>query len=218
MHFSLVRTVELLCFRMWSVLIFPINWAVRSQLWLSTACLLFVGTASVNVFLSRPTRKRILAAIAFAMLAILPASHLALLDSSLSGSRVYHLSVVGIALLVGAIYEGFDNKQVAVLMILGTLVFQSAALIHNLLIWRDTAYLAQRTCSTFAGIVGNGEAVVVSSLPSKHKGVFFLSNGFADCVYVNSGKQPVILSSPMGEYGQRIFAWDENSESIKKIH
>jgi hypothetical protein len=96
--------------------------------------------------------------------------------------------------MIGAIYDGFSNRKLAVLTIAGFLMFQCAALVHNLLIWRDTAYLAQRTCSAFAAqFSGEQEPLTVLPLPRTHEGVYFLANGFPDCVYINySYRHPIL--------------------------
>ncbi len=217
MHFSLMRLFELLFFRLWSPLFFPINWSVAPQIWLSTACLLFLSAATTAMPLSKPNRRMTLASIVFAIVAILPASHLALLDAALLGSRVFHLAIIGLSLLIGALYEGFAEKRAAALVMSGFLVFQCVALVHNLLIWKETADLAQRTCMAFARMAPEGRPGVVLSLPRQRNGVFFLSNGFPNCVYVNSGKQPAIVTSSAGEHGESVFTWDEKSKSMRPV-
>jgi hypothetical protein len=79
------------------------------------------------------------------------------------------------------------------------------------------AYLAQCTCSAFARFSNEPQPLTVLPLPRTHNGVFFLANGFQDCVYVNSGKR-VAISSPGAEGGEKdVFKWDEQSESIEKL-
>ncbi len=217
LHFSIGRLLELIFFRMWSVLVFPINWSIKAEAWLIAAFSLFVLAAVAAILFSKPVARMILAAIVLAVIAVLPASHLALLDARLSGARVFHFAVLGMALLVGAIYEGFESRAAAVFVLSSLLLFQGAALTHNLLIWRDVSYLAQRTCSAFGQMTNTGEPVVVLPLPKMHNGVYFLSNGFGSCVYLNSGKQPTIFASPETNKGENVFTWDEVSKSIKRV-
>lgn len=217
LHFSVARFVETVLFRMWGVLLFPINWSVRPEMWLVLAMIFFVFATVVAAHSSGPTPRRAPAALIFCVIALLPAAHLASLDARITGARVFHLATVGLALLIGAVYDGFANKHLATFVITGFLLFQCAALVHNLAIWRDTAYLAWRTCSAFAKFSSDTQPLWVLPLPSTHNGVFFLANGFGDCVYVNSGKR-VAISSPGTNHGKKdIFEWDEDSESIKKL-
>jgi hypothetical protein len=83
-----------------------------------------------------------------------------------------------------------------------------------LLIWRDTAQLAAHVCSSFPANLREGETVMVTNLPVAHNGVFFLANGFPECVYVNSGKTIKVLSS-LSTGGQKTFRWDATSQSIQ---
>jgi hypothetical protein len=213
---SIPRTLELLLFRMWGVLLVPINWARSLSIWLLLVWLLFAITASVAMLVSKPEVRRIFASVSFAIVSLLPVTHLALLDAKLTGSRVFHLAVIGFALLVAAIYDGFPVKKTAAFFVSTILLFEGAALIHNLLTWRDTAYLAARTCSAFPAMLDGYNGPVTVYLPSTHNGVFFLSNGFADCVYLNTGRH-ITITQMQRDSDTPAFTWDESSESLKKI-
>lgn len=216
LHFNLLRTVEILFLKIWGVLFFPINWSIAPEKWLGIALAAFIAAAILAVAQSKPTAHTIAASATFCIIAILPAAHLASLDARIIGSRVFHLATIGLALMVGALFDSFSSKWAAVAMATGFLVFQCAALVHNLLIWRDTAYLAQHACITAAELAGTQRSVVVTSLPATHDGVFFLSNGFSDCVYVNTGTRLEISSSNAKTGNEPVFYWDEHSQSIKK--
>jgi hypothetical protein len=211
---NLPHLFELLFFRMWSVLMLPINWSSPSQWWLIVGLgLLAVGSAAAMI-LARPSRRKTLAAIGFCVVALLPANHLALLDATLLGSRVYHLAVIGFALLLGAIYDGFDNQHFARLAAGCFLLFQLVALTHNLLIWRSTAQLAGGVCNSFPAALKDGETVIIPNLPRAHDGVFFLSNAFSECLLVNSGKQIKVLPAGTPGLHQKLFLWDDASNSL----
>lgn len=217
LDFRIVHLLEVLVFRIWGVLVFPINWSVAPQVWLGICLLLFVCTAFASGIASKPQMRRILAALAFCIVGIAPAAadHLASLTATLSGSRVFYIPLIGLALLVGAVFDGFRSKRLASAAVTGFLLFQSAALLHNLLIWRDTAYLAKRTCVAFARFADNPQPLHLAPLPRLHHGVYFLANGFTNCVFVNTGKR-IAISPAAAEAKGSAFRWDEKSLSIRK--
>jgi hypothetical protein len=215
LQFNLIHSLELFLFRMWSVLLLPINWSVKNQWWLSLGLALALIAFGVIVVSARAARRKSLAAIAFCLIALLPAAHLGLLDSTLLGSRVYHLSLVGLALLSGAIYDGFSHVQLAQIVAGSILFFQIAALSHNLLIWRETAELAGHVCRVFPASLHENEIAIIPNLPKTNKGVFFLSNGFPECVFVNSGKKIRVLPASISNSDKvKQFRWDEGSQTL----
>jgi hypothetical protein len=216
LHFNPLRTIEILFFKIWGVLLFPINWSVPPEKWLGVALAVFVVAAILALAKSRPAARMIVACVTFCIVAILPAAHLASLDARIIGSRVFHLATIGLALMIAAVFDGFPKKGIAIAVVSGFLVFHCAALVHNLLIWSDTAYLARHACMAVAESSDTQKSVAVISLPSTHNGVFFLRNGFSDCVYVNSGKRLRIVDSNTRTGTEPVFYWDEHSESIRK--
>jgi hypothetical protein len=217
LHFGLVRIPEVIFFRLWSVLLFPVNFSASSEVWLTTAWLLLLIAGVMTMLFSRPLLRRVLASLLFAVSAIVPVIPFAALDTRLTGSRVYHLSLIGLALLIAALFDGLADKKLAATVIAGFLVFQCTALIHNLLIWRGTALLAGHTCSSFARMTNATQRAFVFDLPATHNGVFFLSNGFPDCVYVNTGKHITISESGVPGPGDTVFVWDPKSDALVKI-
>ncbi|MBV9266411.1 MAG: hypothetical protein JO061_09615, partial [Acidobacteriaceae bacterium] len=129
-------------------------------------------------------------------------------------ARVFHLALIGFSLFVGALYDGFRNRKLAALAVCGICFFQACALLHNLLIWRETALLAAGTCSEFGRDAPQMETLTVLDLPSTWNGVYFLKNGFADCVLINSGRRLTIseTSQPGGQ--APVFRWNGVSETI----
>lgn len=218
LHFNLVRFLDVVAFRMWGVLALPLNWSIRPQAWVFAAILIWGIAVLAVAKVSRPVLRRMLAAIAFCVLALLPAISLASLDARLTGARIYHLATIGFALIVACLYDGFSNKRLAVPVVAAFLVLQCAALVHNLEIWRDTAQLAQRTCSSFARFADEPQPLTVLPLPRTHNGVFFLANGFQDCVYVNSGKRVAIVPPGVNSGARSVFKWDQQSQSIRKVN
>jgi hypothetical protein len=123
-----------------------------------------------------------------------------------------------LALLLGAIYDGIAGRRTAQTFAYCSVVFQLAALTHNVLIWRTTAQLAGDVCRTFPALLQNEETVAVENLPGAHNGVFFLANGFPDCVLVNSGKEVHILSTNMHRSPDIRLRWDDAAQSFVRMN
>ena len=134
---------------------------------------------------------------------------------------VYYLAVIGMVVFIGAIYEGFSDKRLARLTVGSVLTLQAAALVHNLLIWRNTADVAGHVCQSFPG--SDGTSALVLDLPVARFGVYFLANGFSNCIYVNSGKRIRIKSPQAGNSKpdqtkvDEVWRWDERSELLTPL-
>jgi hypothetical protein len=213
LQISGLHLMELMAFRMWSVLVVPVNWSVRAEPWLVVGTVLLGVSGVLFALGSRPSRRVILWSLATSVTALLPASHLALLDARLTGARVYHLALIGMALAFGWAYDGFRSQRVAVVAAGALLLFQTAALTHNLLIWRDTAALAGRVCRNFPELAGNADRVSIPSLPRLHNGVFFLGNGFSECVLLQTGRRLEIHTGPAVEATDGVgLDWSEREQ------
>ncbi len=187
LQFSAVRTIKAVFFRQWSLLFFPINWSSTLGGWTEAAVVLFLVVMVGFLIWSQPSVRHLSAAILFLFLAEVPVHHLLLMTADLAGSRVLYLPVLAIALFWGLVVQGCPRKVPQLALSAGLLIFQFAALTHNLLTWREVAFLAQRTCRAAAIQIGNDDrTVIIRGLPSTWHGVFFLGNGFPECVQMNS--------------------------------
>lgn len=164
--------------RLWSVFYFPVNWSRPPEPWLVSAFLVCLLALSWIAVRGQAPRHTLLLSLAFTILALLPMSHLLLVDAGLSGAGRFYLPLAGFAMLLAvAIRSVRGREQVLVGTVL--LVFQLAALRHNLSIWGTVAALADRTC---AQIAESGAAPPISSVPAQVDGVPFLRNGLPACV------------------------------------
>ena len=222
-QFSIVRTAKALLYREWALLFFPINWSEVLGLWLKVALIVgLVGLFALAAGFCRGERTQILVAVAFILSASLPVQHLLLLGADLNGARVLYLPVLGFALLIGFLLQGCRSVARQLLIGLAILIFQCAALEHNLKIWRDVAFLAQRTCKSVGDeLQRDPQAIEVIGLPAQLHGVFFLRNGFPECVAVNSGQseERVVTSEDsraVARPGMRIFRWNNRAEKLEE--
>jgi hypothetical protein len=98
------------------------------------------------------------------------------------------------------------------------LIFEITALTHNLSIWHQVALLSQRTCRAFGKeLLHEDNPVIVKELPNTLNGVFFLHNGFRDCVAINSGHEhQIIVDDPpaLESSTTRAFRWNAATQCL----
>jgi hypothetical protein len=222
LQFSAVHLLKALLFRQWSFLFFPINWSSDLNVWLEAAVVLMLLVMLGFVVWSKASCRLLLAAMALILLSELPVQHLLLMTKDLAGGRVLYLPLLGLALFWGVLVEGCKEKQIGVTLAAGLLVFQFVAVCHNLMIWRQVAFLSQQTCQALGTeLTRDPRPVIVRGLPMTWHGVFFLRNGFADCVHINSpgngsqiyveGEEHPILREP------RVFSWNNTTQRLQEL-
>jgi hypothetical protein len=92
---------------------------------------------------------------------------------------------------------------------------------HNLSIWREAAFLSQKTCRSLGEeLKRTGDAAIVAGLPSIWHGIFFLRNGFSQCVAMNSGASADLVqvnddtsSVPLHT---RVFVWSPENNRLQE--
>ncbi len=214
-QFSAVRSLKALFYRQWAILFFPVNWSREPGLALKAATVLMIAAAAGFLRFSHGPRRLLGASLGFVVLAVLPAQHLLLIGTDLSGARVLYLPTVGLALFWGFAVEGVHLRWARYALPAALLAFQMAALEHNLAIWRDVAVLSQRTCAALgAEMARDPRPVVVRDLPATREGVFFLYRGFPQCVELNSG-QPMARVRTEGD--GRVFVWSDAAGSLVEV-
>jgi hypothetical protein len=173
--FDWLRTGKALTARLAASLDFPINWSHALEWWVIAALLAgMAGWAALAA--GHADRRKLWFALGFLFLAALPVHEFLLIDGDLEKSRVLYLPSVGYALLFAAALEGVRGRA-AVASGVAVLLFQIAALEHNLRIWGDVARLAEQTCAKAAA----GQ-IVERDLSNTVDGVYFLHTGFRGCV------------------------------------
>lgn len=222
-HFNLIRTVKPPLFRQWALLFFPINWSSALGGWTDAAVLLFLVVMAGFLIWSKPSVRHLSAAILFLFFAEVPVHHLLLMTADLAGSRVLYLPVLAIALFWGLVIQGCAETAAQVALSTGLLIFQFAALTHNLLTWREAAFLAQRTCRDAAIQIGSDHGtVIIRGLPTTWHGVFFLRNGFPECVQMNSQRPleaTIYMDGDQPSEGHfRTFEWNNQILQLQPVN
>jgi hypothetical protein len=223
-HPSPLHSCEALCFRQWAYLFFPVNWVAPMEWWLRAAAVVFLGALIVCAGRSGASRLRLLAGIAFLLAADLPVQHLLMFQTDFAGARVLYLPVAGLAIFWGLLLEGIAQPWLKWATAAALVVFNLAALEHNLRPWRTTPEAAVRVCRALGSQMAHDpRPVVLSDLPDRKDGVYFLGNGFPECVEMNSG-QPmgrvfVVGRSPAEPpVHAREFVWDAGPNRVEERH
>jgi hypothetical protein len=181
--FDLLRTLKALTARLAAALDFPINWTHPLEWWLIAALLAAMAAWAV-LATEKPDRQKLWCGIGFLLLAALPVHEFLLIDANLEKSRVLYLPSVGYALIFAAALEA-ARRRVAIGAAAAILVFQTAALEHNLIIWARVSLLAERTCASIAATQG---PAIISDVANTVDGVYFLHTGFRGCIEAVSGR------------------------------
>jgi hypothetical protein len=187
-----LHTSEALFFRQWAFLFFPVNWSAPLEWWLRAAAVGFL--AMLVVFAARGGawrggRARLVAGLAFVLVAVIPVQHLLMFQQDFAGARVLYLPLAGLAIFWAAAMEGAAPGTLTWAMAAGLVAFNVAALEHNLGPWRTTPAAAAAVCGALGRELANDpRPVFVSGLPERLQGVYFLANGFPQCVEMNSGE------------------------------
>jgi hypothetical protein len=211
---SPIRTTKGLLARSAAVTIFPMNWSAVDEWWLIAALLIGVAVMAA-VAIWEPLRGRIARTelwfgMGFFLIAALPVHLFLLIDADLEKSRVLYLPIVGAALMVGVLLDALKPAW-AIGLAGALLVFQTAALEHNLTIWRSVAELVENTCSNAAATLENDVLaapgpVRMTGIPNVVDGVYFLHTGFRRCVEQAAGRESLpqlrtdtdLLTAPEG--------------------
>lgn len=223
-HSRPLHTFEALFFRQWVFLFFPVNWAVPLEWWLRAAAGLFIGALAVCAGRWSGSRARLLAAVALLLAADLPVQHLLMFQPDFAGARVLYLPVAGLALFWGVLMESAGHRKLPWAGAVALIVFNVAALEHNLSPWRSTPEAAVAVCRALGQKMDQDpRPVVVRGLPDRRDGVYFLGNGFPECVEMNSSQSMsrvyVEGRSPGERPAQaRLFVWDTATRALAEPH
>ena len=213
LHSGPLKAGEALFYRQWGFLFFPVNWSVPVEWWLRAAALLFIAMLAACAGRCASSRAHLLAGLAFVLAAALPVQHLLLLPPDFAGARILYLPVAGLAIFWGAMLERAAHSKLRWAMAAVLIAFNVAALQHNLGPWRTTPAAAAAICRALGReLAADPRPISVSGLPYKEQGAYFLSNGFPECVAMNSGQPAgrvhVLPQTPVSPPpGERLFVW-----------
>ena len=210
-----LHTLEAVLFRQWAFLLFPVNWSTPVEWWLVAAAVAFIAMLLTYAIRSCASRAGLWAGLAFIFAAVIPVQQLLMFQPDFAGARVLYLPVAGLAILWAAILERTARSKLALAMAAVLIAFNLAALEHNLRPWRTTPETAAAVCRALGQeLAKDARPVFVSGLPNRLDGAYFLSNGFAECVQMNSG-QPAARVHLAAVAGRR-FIWNQEQGRLEE--
>ena len=179
----LVSTLKALGLRLWTILLFPLNWTAPTGFWVAAA--LVLGCAAVLFLLaaSRGLEPRIvLALLAATLCAMVPALHLAMVGESALGSRIFYIPALPFFVLAGHVVASVTSQRRALVGLAALILSTTIVMEHNLAFWHRTALVADQVCTAAA----QGKAVQINSdaLP----GILSFGNGLRECVEMKRAK------------------------------
>lgn len=221
------HTLEAMLFREWAFVFFPVNWSVPLEWWLRAAAAGFIGVFVLWPVIGPPgggaaRAGELLAGLAFLVAASIPVQHLLMFYSDFAGARVLYLPLAGFAIFFATLIDRAANHWLAYALATMAIVFNIAALEHNLRPWRTTPDAAAAVCRALGNELGKDpRPVFVSGLPDRLDGVYFLFNGFPECVEMNSGQPAarvhVLDGTAVAPPGVPQFKWNQGQGRLREI-
>jgi len=164
-------TLKAVAVRLWTSLYFPLNWSRDPSLPLGLLAMAYMAALIYLGMRSRPARPLWPAAAAI-LVCVIPVLSLIAGSPTLAGSRVLYLPSVWFAILIALAVDGLSPRaRYAMAGIV--LVFQFAALQHNLGFWEAASARVRAECATG-----------VPHLPDSIDGVPAFANGKRECVEI----------------------------------
>ena len=216
-----LRSLRGLFFREWAFLFFPINWSSDLELWVKLSIAIFLAFLCGVLWYSRSRRTYLPALLFMTVAASLPVQHLILLSQDLAGSRVLYLPMLAVSVLWGFLLQDCRRQSTVISLSIVLIASQAVILEHNLLIWRQAAFLSRKTCHSLGeALARTGENAIVAALPQTWHGVYFLRNGFSACVAMNSrasADQVQVSEYTTNLPGKtRVFFWNSVTERLEE--
>jgi hypothetical protein len=217
---SLVLSMKALLLRVWAALFFPINWNSQPRVFLGIALVVYLSALIWLAFAS-VDRRRSIFPLSLVLACSLPPLQLMLIGPDLLKSRLLYLPSVGFCLLLALAVEKLRIRSRWVVITI-LLVFNVAALEHNLAAWRYASEKSESACNLAAECVGPGtRKIVAAGLPMAIRGVYFFGNGFPEGVQMRGVSVPIELrerpESVRGAAGVCTLVWDRSSEELRVV-
>ena len=207
---GMIPVVKALTLRLAAVSFFPVNWSHEPSTVFGIIMLLYL-VALVWLTRAQVRLKAFIVPIGFLLVLVLPPLSQLLIGPDLQKARVLYLPLLGFCLMLATAVEPFKQKSrwaVAITI----LIFNIAALFHNLSAWEEAGEKARTACSVAAACSNN---VVVSGLPGSLNGVYFFANGFEECVEMRRNMHAIRPSDP--SQPPCVLNWDKNSGKLSRV-
>lgn len=203
--------------RLWSSLFFPLNWTVPIGAFLALATGIYVIALALLAAKASATRRTLIEAAGFTLLAALPIVSRLLIPLDAEGSRILYLPSVGFCLLAACLIQ-HAGARTAYSGAAAILLFHAAALRHNLGPWAAQSNMLHNACQAVAACTRDSGKAVLLDAPRKADGVYTFANGFEECVRMQPGAEHarVILNAPADPATDCVFSWDPGTKTLKR--
>jgi hypothetical protein len=214
-----LQAIRSLGLRLWAVLFFPINWSRQPGMLLGLVTAAYLA-ALVWLAASRTGRLVWLFPLGTVLIAALPPLHQLLIGPDLQKSRLLYLPLVGFSLLLATAIEPLEQRARWIVPA-AILLFQFAALQHNLDAWRRTGEIAKQSCIAAARCIRPGTSKLeVWNMPGSLDGVYFLDLGLSECIQMQTqSSAPVVeLHSGDPKDAQQVegqLTWDKLNSQLR---
>ncbi len=176
-------TLKAVGLRLWTILLFPLNWSAPTGIWVAAALLLGCGAVLFLLWSSTGLRPLVvLSMLAATLCAMVPMLHLAAVGESALGTRIYYIPALPFFVLAGHVVASVASKRRAIVGLAALVLSTVIVMEHNLRFWHQAALAADQVCDA----VAHGEPAPANSaaLP----GILSFGNGLKECVALKEGK------------------------------
>jgi hypothetical protein len=202
---GLLPVLKIFAMRLWAVLFFPINWSQQPGVLFGIFAVLYI-VALLWLFRSPATWRDVFVPIGFLVVLSLPPLTQLLIGPDLQKARYLYLPSVGFCLLLAALAQHLKMKsQWTVSMAI--VVFNLAALLHNMTAWEYASQKARAACRVAASCGVTGAKGL--GLPGSLNGVYFFANGFSECVEMQR-------KGDVRTQDSCVLAWDAKTDELSR--
>src|ERR1022692_2225871 len=207
---SAMTVVKALVLRLIAILFFPVNWSHKPNAIFGVIMILYLA-GLIWLTRARVRWQALIVPLGFLLVLALPPLPQLLIGPDLQKARLLYLPAMGFCLLLATAVEGLKPRpQWAIAITI--LVFNIAALFHNLSAWGEAAEKARTACSMAAACPNKVE---VRGLPGNLNGVYFFANGFQECVEMQRNRN---ASQPFDRPQYPcVLSWDSKTEQLSQL-
>jgi len=227
---SPVNVIKALAFRIWAVLLFPLDWNATPDLTpgLAVGAALVVYLAALAWMTTAQTERRtLIAPLGFVLLASIPPLQQLLIGPDMEKARYLYLPAAGFCWLLAMVLQGL-GPQAGRAVGAAILLFNLAAIGHNLSAWHFASRQAHSACIAAASCARDGDhRLLAIGLPRTLRGVPLFAWGFEDCTRMElpSDEQSTLAvtlrdqpaSSEESAGYACVFEWDPAAGQLRRI-
>jgi hypothetical protein len=220
---SPVNVVKALAFRIWAVLLFPLNWSAAPGVLVGVAMVLYLAVLAW-IAATRAPRRELIAPLAIVLVAALPPLQQLLIGADMEKARYLYLPAVGFCWLLAAML-GAMGPRAGGIAGAAVLLFNLAAIDHNLAAWHWASRQTHAACVAAASCARDADhRVLAAGLPRTARGAPLFAWGFEECTRREMAGTPVTVverdTPPSAEESADyacVFEWDAAAGELRRV-